>query len=335
MGNLDDLIRQLDTASGEDLYRVIREIGGLGAEARSAVYPLLNLVRHDDDPRAQGHAILAVGLIRPDRLSSAVGLSEVADEEKSHREFAATLDAEGAARVASRLLEEPIQALDEFDPTDLIGSRSRKLVQIALRHPAVVHQMVKALAGENALGHEELIWALGRVGERDPEVIVLLEPLFEHESAPVRDAALSAAAGTERMPRERFPSLIRALQAGDGLPDELEHAVNFLVESDPRDMIWALISTSGADGLDHLDYSPPYLLTDSAIEVVVEELIRLLELPAPDIRRKATAYLGWIGGGTARAVECLRKLFDDDDPIVGDAARAEIAQIERRNRRPG
>ena len=152
MGNLDDLIRQLDTASGEDLYRVIREIGGLGAEARSAVYPLLMLVRHHDDQEAQGHAILAVGLIEPDKLSRADVLAGVADEEKSYRQFATTLDAEGAASFASRLLEDPIQALDEFDPTDLIGSRSRKLVQIALRHPAVVHQMVKALADENALG---------------------------------------------------------------------------------------------------------------------------------------------------------------------------------------
>ncbi|MEJ7639372.1 MAG: hypothetical protein WKF75_15695 [Singulisphaera sp.] len=215
MSTIDDLIQQLDKASGETLHRAILELGNRGDAAGVAIDPLMNLVRRHEDRVARGHALLAVGLIDPSSLEGASVLDDCADVEQSGREAARILNAEAAGIVVSLLVETPIGTLDADYNADPTASRAVWIEQIARQFPCVIPSMVEALTMEHALGDwlAEVLW---RVGQVHPEVASLLLPLLDHESDAVRVEAFYALALTDRMPVDVLPRLIVALREKDG-----------------------------------------------------------------------------------------------------------------------
>jgi hypothetical protein len=247
MSTIDDLIQQLDTASGETLHRAIRELGNRGAAARGAIDPLCNVVRYHEDRVARGNALLAVGLIDPSSLDGASVLYDCADVEQSARNFARSLDAESARTFVVRFIMTPIGMLDADNNADPTASRAVWSEQIARQFPCVIPSMVEALTMEHALGDwlAEVLWRVGRV---HPEVASLLLPLLDHESDAVRVEAFYALALTDRMPVDVLPRLIVALREKDGECDYLESALLEMAELHPREVIAALVATLGAEG---------------------------------------------------------------------------------------
>ncbi len=152
MSTIDDLIQQLDTASGETLHRAIRELSNRGAAARGATDPLCKLVRYHEDRVARGHALLAVGLIDPSSLDGASVLDDCADVEQSARRFARSLDAESARTAVVLFITMPIGTLDADNNADPTASRALWSEQIARQFPCVIPTIVEALTKEHALG---------------------------------------------------------------------------------------------------------------------------------------------------------------------------------------
>ncbi len=325
MRTIDDLIQQLETASGESLHRAILELGNRGAAARDAISPLLELVRNHEDRVARGHALLAVGLIDPSSFDAAGGLDDCGDVEQSARKAARLLNPEAARYVVGLLLGLPIGTLVADDNADPTGSRAVWIEQIARQFPCVIPSMVEALTMEHALG-DWLAEVLGRVGRVHPEVASLLLPLLDHESDAVRVQAFYALALTGRMAVDVLPRLIVAIREKDGEFDRLEYALLRMAELHPREVIAALVATLGAEGLD-LYFGMDEVNSPSS-EILVEELTRLLDSTAADVRRAAASCLMALRDKAMQAVPRLRELLDDQDPVVQDAARSAINQIE-------
>lgn len=325
MGTIDDLIQQLDKASGETLHRAIRELGNRGAAARGAIDPLCKLVRYHEDRVARGNALLAIGLIDPPSLDAASSLDDCGDVEQSGREAARILNAEAAGIVVSLLVETSIGTLDADYNADPVGSRAVWIEQIARQFPCVIPSMVEALTMEHALG-DWLAEVLGRVGRVHPEVASLLLLLLDHESDAVWVEAFYALALTDRMPVDLLPRLIVALQEYDGDRDRLDYALLRMANLHPREVIAALVATLGAEGLDLFDDIS--LVESPASEILVEELTRLLDSNDADVRRATASCLAALRDKAIQAVPRLREHLDDDDSIVRDAARSAINQIE-------
>jgi HEAT repeat protein len=279
---------------------------------------------------ARGHALLAVGLIDPPSLDGASVLDDCADVEQSARRFARSLDAESARTAVVRtavvqFITIPIGTLDADNNADPIASRALWSEQIARQFPCVIPTIVEALTKEHALGDwlAEVLW---RVGKDHPEVATLLVPLLDHESDAVRVEAFYALALSERMPVDVLPRLIVALREYDGDRGRLDTALLHMAELHPREVIAALIATFGAEGLDLFDYID--MVGSRSSEIVVEELTRLLDSTAADVRRAAASRLMALRAEAIQAVPRLRELLDDQDPVVQDTARSAIRQIQ-------
>jgi hypothetical protein len=328
MNNLDELIRELTTASGDSLHRVIGELGDLGAEARKAIHPLCDLVRYHEDRVARGYARLAIGRIDPSWLDCACALDNIGDVVQSARKGARKVSEETARFMVTIFVDSPIGTLDADANADPLGSRALWIDQFARQFPSVIPYLVNALRRKNALG-EWLVTALGWIGRDDPEVVRLLEPLFDHESDSIRNAAFVAAAGTGRMPVEVLPRLIRAVHEDDGRSDELEYTLSEIAERHPRDVVAALINTLGAEGLKLAGWAIN-LHCRARKEVFVQELILLLNSPDLEIRREAAHCILSFWPAAIQAVPHLRGLLADADPVVREAARMAITEIQRR-----
>ena len=326
MGTIDDLIQQLDTASGETLHRAILELGNRGAAAQVAIFPLMELVRYHEDQVARGHALLSIGLIDPSFDEHASSAAFLGDELHLARKGARSLDAESARAEVVRLMTTPLGSLKVDNKIDPACSRVFRLEQIARRFPHVIPSIVEALTMEHALG-EWLAIILGHIGEHHPEVASLLLPLLDHETDAVRVEAFYALALTERMPVDVLPRLIVALQEYDGDRDRLDYALLRMANLHPREVIAALVATLGAEGLDLFDDIS--LVESPASEILVEELTRLLDSTAADVRRAAASCLKALRAKAIQAVPRLRELLDDEDPIVRDEARVAIDRIHR------
>jgi len=326
MKTIDELIRELDSSTGEELYRAIRELGGHGDAARGALEPLLNLIRYHDDEVAVGHAILAVGPIHPRALDRADALADIGDAKRSARNVATMLNPEAARVLVSLLLETPIGTLDADANADPRRSRAILIEEIALKFPCVIPALVKALTTPNYLG-DYLDTVLQWIGKDRPEVIHLLEPLLDHDSESIRDAALACAASTGRLPIEQLPLLIRAAhreyeQADDG---KFRCALSHMADKHPRAVVAGLIDTLGPGGLDLLDVT---LAVDTpSREILAEELIPLLGSPDPEFRRVAAMQFCDIGALASRAMPRLCELLSDQVLDVRNAACEALRRI--------
>lgn len=319
MKTIDEMIRELDSSTGEELYRAIRELGGHGDAARGALEPLLNLIRDHDDKVAVGHALLAAGLIDPRSLARADALADFGDAKLSARNVATMLNPEAARVLVSLLLETPIGTLDADANADPLRSRAILIKEIALKFPCVIPALVQALTTPNHLG-DCLDNVLQWIGKDRPEVIHLLEPLFDHDSESIRDAALACAASTGRLPIEQLPLLIRAAhreyeQCDD---DKLRCALSHMADKHPRAVVAGLIDTLGPVGLHLLDVT--WAVDTPSREILVEELIPLLGSPDPEFRRAAAMQLCEIGSLASRAMPRLCELLSDEVKDVRSAA---------------
>jgi len=330
MKTIDELIRELDSSTGEELYRAIRELGGHGDAARGALEPLLNLSRYHDDKVAVGHALLAVGLIDPRSLDEAAVLADCGDVARSGRKAANHLDPEGARLLVALLLVTPIGSLPADANADPLSSRAVWIREVARKFPCVIPDLVQALTTRTTLG-DWLVAVLQWLGKDHPEMIHFLEPLFEHESDSVRDAALVCAASTGRMSAEALPQLIdSAHRESERLQDTspLSWALSHMADAHPREVVAAIVDTLGADGL-YLLHVEGYLQRP-AQEAVVEQLLPLLDSPDPELRHAAIVGLKLIGALAIGAIPRLRELLGDDDQVVRDAARDGLTQIGRK-----
>ena len=319
---IDALIRELDSATGEALHGAIRELGGHGAEAQTAVEPLLHLIRYHDDEMAAIGALMAVGRIDPSRHGAASCRADVGNMDRSGRNLANMLNEETAFYVVAGLLSSPIGTL----PPDIhrYPDRARAIwaIPIARTFPGVIPLLAHALTTPNLLG-DYLTMVLGQVGSDNPSVARQLERLFDHDTKSVRDAALACAAMTGRMSVEELPRLIRAAHEDDS---QFGYALATMAGAYPREVVAALVATLGADGL-YLLYGVN-ALGRTAQEALVEELIPLLDSPDAAIRRVTAECLKLFGSMALAAMPRLRQLLGDDDANVRDAARVTMACIE-------
>ncbi len=352
MSTIPDLIQQLNSASGETLYRVIQELGKRGPEAREAIHTLVMLVRFSEDRVARGHALLAIGQIDPSQTDAACVVDDVGDAEQAARKAAGLLNEEAAKLLVALLVESPIGWLEMGGVQNPPGSRAvwreqlRQqtlnidrharpdmaravwIEQLARQFPGIIPYLVEALTSESVVG-DRLPDILGHLGEDHPEVVSMLEPLFDHEAAATRNAAFYACALTRKFPVDALPRLIVALDAEEEDRSRLSFALGFMGELHPRDVLAALIDTLGIRGLNLLGHFIDMLSPPSRM-ALVEELILLLYSPDDQMKKAAAFQLSARKAEAVLAVPRLRELLDEDNPTVRDLARVAIERIEGR-----
>jgi len=154
--------------------------------------------------------------------------------------------------------------------------------------------------------HDRIL-ALGFLSGRSYETISLLEGEFESPDLDARFGALYAITLLEYSPQWFFeppnldePRMIRAI--GKVLDDNDE-----------------IIRKAGFKAIFRI--APEYP------EIVVPMLIGGLGDQLPEIRKGASAALGWYGGEAVEAMPALAKLLEDVDPEVRSAARRAMSRI--------
>ena len=61
---------------------------------------------------------------------------------------------------------------------------------------------------------------------------------------------------------------------------------------------------------------------------IVPALMKAIEDPSPDVRKKAVTMLGWYGGSARAAIPALENVMNDADARLRDEARVAISRIQ-------
>ncbi|NLS92157.1 MAG: HEAT repeat domain-containing protein [Planctomycetaceae bacterium] len=170
--------------------------------------------------------------------------------------------------------------------------------------------------------------ALGNIGpDIGPEAAARLIRVVEEEfTAPVREEAVIALGKLKPYAKESVPVLRKALaDPGFHLPTHTARAL-WLLTGDPGEALPTLVRS--LDDLTYFQHAAEVLAEmGPKASPAVERLIAALAERDPDDRVAAARALGHIGAPAAKAEVPLRRLLEDDELHVREAAGAALKAI--------
>jgi HEAT repeat protein len=280
-------------------------------------------------------------------------LAEINPDQERVVRFAAENIVANLAAEDPQLRSVAARALADFeDHTDMIGPPLIALLKDA--EPAVVGNALDALASigpkvisgiGNALKNPELrhfaTRLLYRMGSEAAEAVPALVAALQEEVTDADDAAFRAEtqlalAAIGRAAAPAVDELIKSLGSQDeqirntacyalgkigaeaaGATDELQRCLQDLESSDHGPVLWALLRIQPDD--------------EEIVKMAVPRLIAALDQPNPIARAEAAATLGELGQYAQPALERLKQLRDDPNPMVRGAATEAVQKLEAGN----
>jgi HEAT repeat protein len=305
----------------------LREVGPEARVSILATLPPLNdaaairaVAGHLSDPWEPARAAASEALGRSDPAEVLPQIREALEDPASRYAAVRTLGFLGDDRCT------PLAA--HLADADAAVRRAAAEGLIRCATPGVRERIVGALREEsNAAVRAALVEALGSTGGAD--AVAHLEPLLA-DPDPVLRFAVIRALGHTRAP-EALPALVAAL--GDQRHEFQAAALGALGELGQPSAADSVASFLGVANRD-IRLTAALALRDIAAPRALEYLLAALDDDSWGVRQAAVRTLAAIGAEPA--LERLRRMADHDaDPLVREAARSAVEQMERSGRGGG
>jgi HEAT repeat protein len=300
-------------------------IAGFGAQA---VDPLIEALGSDSPQVYVAAAIGLEGIGEPAAKATPVLIEMLESQDTIRRNTAA-----GAIRGIGPGAAPAIPALVKLLHEENFHTQywvCRALGAIGPASAVATEDLLGLMAEGSASVRRNAAEALGNIG---PEIgaeaaAKLIEAADEDFMAPVRENAVIALGKLKPFAAESVPAIKRLLATpGYNTPTHAARSL-WLLTGDPDEALPTLIQ-----GLDDLTYF------QHAIEVLgemgeeaapaVDRLIEALGEPDPDDRLATAETLAKIGPPAAKAMEPLRKLLEDENQAVREAAQAAMTKLSQ------
>jgi HEAT repeat protein len=319
-------------------YAAAFALGSIGEKSEEVNRSLVDAAR-GDDPILKTLSLWALAKINPDeervvRYAVETIVANLAAEDPQVRSVAARAlaDFDDHADVAGPAL---VALLKDADPS-VVGNALDALASIG---PKIVDRIGNALKNPDLRHYATRL--LYRMGPEAADAVPALTAALQEEVTDADDAAFRAetqlalaAIGTASAPA--VDELIKSLASQDeeirstacyalgkigseaaGATDELQRCLQDLESSECGPVLWALLKIRPGD--------------EEIAKMAAPRLIAALDQPNAIARAEAAAALGELGEYAQPALERLKQLRDDSDPMVRDAATEAVRKLEAGN----
>ncbi|MCI0465292.1 MAG: HEAT repeat domain-containing protein [Gemmataceae bacterium] len=349
------LVWALDAPRPAERLKAAEQLGFYGTAAKSAVPPLMVLLREDPDNAVANMAAVSLARIGPAALPELVKALE--DKQQPVRQRAAwalsKFGPEARAAVPSllralrdesaRVRALAAQALGGIggDPEELVpplyrsfrdadpeARRQAGLALVTLGVPAV-KELRKALGEEDAILRRDAANVLAAMGHEAKEVIAYLVPLLKDADEQVRVAAAGALGAMRSEAQTALPALLEMMRDEKVLAtQQAAFQALTVIGSDDVAGFMAVLREANDAGR----WATPYILKQFGPKAAdaVPYLVKSLADREEGKRLAATLALGEIGTVAQSAAPALTKLLQDASPRVRLAAASTLARIDPR-----